>query len=60
MTAGSELTPGTLVDRRYRIQCTLGRGGFGRTYLAADERRFNELCVLKEFVPNSQADPVVG
>jgi serine/threonine protein kinase len=60
VTAGSELTPGTLVDRRYRIQCTLGRGGFGRTYLAADERRFNELCVLKEFVPNSQADPVVA
>lgn len=60
MTAGSELTPGALVDRRYRIQCTLGRGGFGRTYLAADERRFNELCVLKEFVPNSQADPVVA
>jgi serine/threonine-protein kinase len=60
VTAGSELTPGTSVDRRYRIQCTLGRGGFGRTYLASDERRFNELCVLKEFVPNSQADPVIA
>lgn len=60
VTAGSELTPGTSVDRRYRIQCTLGRGGFGRTYLASDERRFGELCVLKEFVPNSQADPVVA
>ena len=60
VTAGAELTPGTTVDRRYRIQCTLGRGGFGRTYLAADEQRFNELCVLKEFVPNAQADPVVS
>jgi len=60
VTAGAELTPGTIVDRRYRIQCTLGRGGFGRTYLAADEQRFNELCVLKEFVPNAQADPVVS
>jgi serine/threonine protein kinase len=60
VTAGSELTPGTSIDRRYLIQCTLGRGGFGRTYLAADERRFNELCVLKEFVPGSQADPVVA
>ncbi|MBF2002353.1 MAG: serine/threonine protein kinase [Synechococcales cyanobacterium M58_A2018_015] len=60
VTAGSELTPGTSVDRRYRIQCVLGRGGFGRTYLAADERRFGELCVLKEFVPNPQADPVVA
>jgi serine/threonine protein kinase len=38
----------------------LGRGGFGRTYLAADESRFGELCVLKEFVPNSEADSVVA
>lgn len=60
VTAGSELTPGTSIDRRYLIQCTLGRGGFGRTYLAADERRFNELCVLKEFVPGNQVDPVVA
>ncbi|MBW4464131.1 MAG: protein kinase [Pegethrix bostrychoides GSE-TBD4-15B] len=60
VTAGAELAPGAIVDRRYRIQCTLGRGGFGRTYLAADEQRFNELCVLKEFVPNAQADPVVS
>ncbi|MFM7425876.1 MAG: protein kinase domain-containing protein [Elainella sp.] len=60
VTAGSELTPGTSIDRRYLIQCTLGRGGFGRTYLAADERRFNELCVLKEFVPGNQTDPVVA
>lgn len=60
VTAGSELTPGVLIDRRYRIQSTLGRGGFGRTYLAADERRFGELCVLKEFVPSSEADPVVA
>jgi len=26
-------------------------GGFGRTYLAEDLHRFNERCVLKEFVP---------
>ncbi len=60
VTAGSELIPGVSIDRRYRIQCTLGRGGFGRTYLAADDCRFGELCVLKEFVPNSEADPVVA
>jgi serine/threonine-protein kinase len=29
----------------------LGQGGFGQTYLAEDTNRFNEFCVLKEFVP---------
>ena len=60
MTAGLDLTPGTLIDGRYRIQRVLGRGGFGRTYLAADDRRFGELCVLKEFAPSNQSDPVVA
>jgi serine/threonine protein kinase/tetratricopeptide (TPR) repeat protein len=60
VTKGSELSPGTFVDRRYQVKCVLGRGGFGRTYLAADERRFGELCVLKEFVPKSQGDSVVA
>jgi serine/threonine protein kinase len=54
-----ELPPDTLVDRRYRIQKTLGQGGFGRTYLVFDERRFNEPCVLKEFVPKGSEDYVV-
>lgn len=44
-----EIASGTLVDSRYIIQRMLGQGGFGRTYLAHDTRRFNELCVLKEF-----------
>ena len=60
MTTGLDLTPGTLIDGRYRIQRVLGRGGFGRTYLAADDRRFGELCVLKEFAPSNQSDPVVA
>jgi serine/threonine protein kinase len=29
----------------------LGRGGFGRTYLASDLNKFGEKCVLKEFAP---------
>ena len=39
---------------RYRIGRELGHGGFGRTYLAEDLNRFNELCVLKEFAPQVQ------
>jgi len=60
VTIGSELPPGTLIDRRYQIKRILGRGGFGRTYLASDKRRFGELCVLKEFVPKNQGDSVVA
>lgn len=60
MTVGLELPPGAIINRRYTIQCVLGRGGFGRTYLAMDDCRFGELCVLKEFVPSSQGDSVVA
>ncbi len=45
--------PGIISDR-YRIIRQLGQGGFGRTYLAEDINRFNELCVLKEFAPQVQ------
>jgi serine/threonine protein kinase len=55
-----DLSPGTVVDRRYQIQHVLGRGGFGRTYLAIDQCRFNDLCVLKEFAPTSQTDATVN
>ncbi|MBM0740794.1 serine/threonine protein kinase [Phormidium sp. CLA17] len=40
---------GTLLRQRYLIRQILGQGGFGRTYLATDQERFNERCVLKEF-----------
>ncbi|ESA32277.1 serine threonine protein kinase [Leptolyngbya sp. Heron Island J] len=43
--------PGTRLGARYNILRELGEGGFGRTYLAEDLHRFQELCVLKEFVP---------
>jgi len=42
---------GTVLQNRYRLVKTLGQGGFGRTYLAEDGGRFNELCALKELIP---------
>lgn len=48
------LYPGVILSNRYRIGRELGHGGFGRTYLAEDTYRFNELCVLKEFAPQVQ------
>ncbi|MEH1837376.1 MAG: protein kinase [Nostoc sp.] len=44
------LTVGTVLQNRYRIIQILGQGGFGRTYLAEDQRRFNELCAIKELI----------
>ncbi|WP_137669254.1 serine/threonine-protein kinase, partial [Sphaerospermopsis reniformis] len=41
---------GTVLQNRYHIIHILGQGGFGRTYLAEDERRFNELCAIKELM----------
>jgi serine/threonine-protein kinase len=48
---------GAILQNRYRLIQILGQGGFGRTYLAADQNRFNEHCVLKELVPE-QDEPV--
>ncbi|BAY87443.1 serine/threonine protein kinase [Calothrix parasitica NIES-267] len=55
----AEISPGTLVNNRYLIQKTLGRGGFGRTYLAFNNQRFNEPCVLKEFLPDTQSPSII-
>ncbi|EGK88897.1 serine/threonine protein kinase [Microcoleus vaginatus PCC 9802] len=51
MSNSSLLAPGSTLEKRYRILRELGRGGFGRTYLAEDINRYNESCVLKEFSP---------
>jgi serine/threonine-protein kinase len=45
------LREGTFLNDRYRTLEQIGRGGFGRTYLAEDTQRYRELCVLKEFAP---------
>ncbi|MCC3424100.1 MAG: serine/threonine protein kinase [Microcoleus sp. PH2017_29_MFU_D_A] len=51
MSNPSPLAPGSTLEKRYRIIRELGRGGFGRTYLAEDTNRYGEQCVLKEFSP---------
>lgn len=45
------LPSGTILQNRYRLLNILGQGGFGRTYLAEDQGRFQEKCALKEFIP---------
>ncbi|KOP25257.1 serine/threonine protein kinase [Hapalosiphon sp. MRB220] len=51
------ISTGTVLQNRYQIIQILGQGGFGRTYLAEDQRRFNELCAIKELIPNT-TDPI--
>ena len=47
---------GTVLQSRYQIVQLLGQGGFGRTYLAQDQGRFNERCAVKEFLPQQGED----
>jgi len=49
------VTVGTVLQNRYRIIQILGQGGFGRTYLAEDQRRFNELCAIKELISTARS-----
>ena len=50
------LRDGIILNNRYRIVRQVGRGGFGRAYLAEDTHRYRELCVLKEFAPQVESD----
>ncbi len=49
---GTELVP--LLRGRYQIIQSLGGGGFGRTYLALDQDKLKEKCVVKQFAPQVQ------
>jgi serine/threonine protein kinase len=56
MSDSSPLPVGTILENNYKIISELGQGGFARTYLAANLRRFNENCVLKQFAPQMVAN----
>ncbi|TYQ27570.1 serine/threonine protein kinase [Pseudanabaena sp. UWO311] len=49
---------GFVLKGRYAVRTTIGQGGMGRTYLAQDLERFNETCVLKEFIPPQDSQEV--
>jgi len=48
-SCGTKLIP--LLKNRYRIIRPLGSGGFGKTFLAEDEDKLNEHCVVKQLAP---------
>ena len=58
MSDSSPLPVGMILENNYKIISELGQGGFARTYLAANLRRFNENCVLKQFAPQTGANLV--
>ena len=48
--APAALDPGVVLHGRFQIAHSLGRGGFGITYLAHDTER-KDSCVVKELAP---------
>ena len=53
------ISPGTVLRDRYIVKQVIGQGGMGRTYTAQDTERFNEICVLKEFIPATQSPEII-
>ncbi|EGK86395.1 serine/threonine protein kinase [Microcoleus vaginatus PCC 9802] len=52
ISCGVKLVP--ILRNRYRMIGFLGKGGFGRTYLAEDIDKLNQRCVVKQLAPNFQ------
>jgi serine/threonine protein kinase len=52
---GTELV---ILENRYQPLKSIGRGGFGKTYLAADIKKFGEQCVIKQFAPSSGIEAI--
>ncbi|NEU74473.1 protein kinase [Hassallia byssoidea VB512170] len=43
--------PGDIIHQRYRIICSIGKGGFGETYQAEDTQSPGLVCVVKYLKP---------
>jgi len=52
ISCGVKLVP--ILRNRFRTLKFLGKGGFGRTYLAEDIDRLHQRCVVKQLAPNVQ------
>ncbi|MEG4585135.1 bifunctional serine/threonine-protein kinase/formylglycine-generating enzyme family protein [Microcoleus sp. MOSTC5] len=52
ISCGVKLVP--ILRNRFRMIGFLGKGGFGRTYLAEDIDKLNQRCVVKQLAPNVQ------
>jgi serine/threonine protein kinase, bacterial len=46
------ILPGTLLHQRYHVIGILAQGQLGWMYLAEDQKRTGELCVLRELLPS--------
>ena len=57
-SCGVKIIP--LLRSHYRIIKPIGRGGFGKTYLAEDIDKLKESCVVKQFAPNVQGSWAVN
>ncbi|WP_313954495.1 serine/threonine-protein kinase [Aulosira sp. FACHB-615] len=49
-----------MLRNRYRPIQLLGKGGFGKTYLAEDLDKLNERCVIKQFAPRVQGTAAIN
>lgn len=58
-----EFAPGEVLDNRYEIEKRIGRGGFGRTYLAYDRQMKGVFvqrggkCIIKQVIEQVPVDP---
>ena len=43
-----------LLLHRFKILQPLGKGAFGKTYLAEDSHKLNSACVVKQLIPNHE------